>query len=179
MSAGSGNASVYSVWSTAWGPVGAVSGARGLVRFVLPGYQRDELCDMLSWEHPGALRDDGAMEQLAELTRKYFNAGVVDFSAVACRMPPQGTFTQKVLIACKEIPYGQTCSYSSLAEQINRPDAPRAVAAALGKNKIPLVIPCHRVIYADGRIGGYSAPGGSELKKRLLDLERSVTGCEE
>ena len=87
-------------------------------------------------------------------------------------MHSPATLTGKVLAACRKIPYGQTRSYGSLAQEIDAPDAARAVAAALGKNPIPLVVPCHRVTYSDGRPGGFSAAGGVALKLRMLALEK-------
>jgi len=162
----------YSVWSTAWGPVGAVASPRGLRRFVLPHYRLDELADLLAWEHRGARRDDAAFAQLAGLTRAYFNGRTVEFAPVACEMPGGRGLHAAVLAACRQVPYGQTVSYGELARRIGRPDAVRAVAAALGRNPIPLVIPCHRVTYGDGRLGGFSAPGGVEIKRRMLELER-------
>lgn len=166
--------SSYAVWATAWGPMGGVMTAAGLRRIILPHYQADQLGDLLRWEFPGARRDEKPFEELIALCRDYFNAGRVDFSGVRCDLPSQRSFAGKVLRACAGIGYGQTRSYGSLAEQIGRPDAARAVAAALGKNLTPLVIPCHRVTYADGRAGGFSAEGGPELKKRLLALEQKV-----
>ena len=79
------------------------------------------------------------------------------------------TFEQQVWYKCRTIPYGQTRSYGWLAAQLGRPKAARAVGNALGKNPVPIIIPCHRVIAANNRIGGFS--GGIELKKRLLDTE--------
>jgi methylated-DNA-[protein]-cysteine S-methyltransferase len=77
-----------------------------------------------------------------------------------------------VLAACRKIPYGQTRSYGAIAKEIDAPDAARAVASALGKNPIPLVVPCHRVVYSDGRAGGFSSPGGVDLKLRMLAIEK-------
>jgi methylated-DNA-[protein]-cysteine S-methyltransferase len=162
----------HSVWSTAWGPVGAVAGEDGaLRRFVLPHYQANDLADLLAWEHPGTVRDLGPFERIIELTRAYFNATSVDFDDVECEMPGEGTFGGKVLRACRTIRYGQTTNYGGLAKLIGQPDASRAVAAALGKNDIPLVIPCHRVTYSGGDLGGFSAAGGVEIKRRMLALE--------
>ena len=161
----------YCVWATAWGPLGAVAAPAGLRRIVLPHYQPDDLAELLAWEHPGAARDDRPFQQIIQLSRDYFNAKRVDFGVVACDLPGPESFSGRVLRACRAIPYGQTRSYVALADQIGRADAARAVAAALGKNPIPLVIPCHRVIYADGRLGGFSAAGGAALKRRMLDLE--------
>lgn len=84
----------------------------------------------------------------------------------------QGTpFQKKVWTALTKIPYGKTYSYKELAGKINNPKAMRAVGSANGKNPICIIVPCHRVIAADGSIGGYS--GGLPVKKALLDLESS------
>jgi len=163
---------VYSVWATAWGPVGAVAGERGLCRFVLPHYPLRDLEQLLAWEHKAAVRDDAPFAELVPLTRDYFNGQVVDFTSVACDMPPEGSFSGLVLRACRQIPYGQTLGYLGLAKQIGRDDAARAVATALSKNNIPLIIPCHRVIYSGGGMGGFTAEGGTQLKRRMIEMEK-------
>ena len=85
-------------------------------------------------------------------------------------LQPRGTaFQQSVWRALCDIPYGQTRSYAHLAEQIGRPKACRAVGMANHKNPIPILIPCHRVVGADGSLTGYA--GGTDMKKALLDLE--------
>lgn len=81
-------------------------------------------------------------------------------------------FQHNVWQAVRRIPYGQTRSYGELAQELGRPNAMRAVGAANGANPIPIVIPCHRVIQSDGRLGGYA--GGLNLKDELLRLEGSV-----
>ncbi|MHC4561479.1 MAG: methylated-DNA--[protein]-cysteine S-methyltransferase [Planctomycetota bacterium] len=159
----------YAVWPAAWGPMGAVAVDGYVSRIVLPHYRPDQLEDLLRWEHPDARRDDEPFAELIARSREYFNARAVAFDAVQCQLP--GAFAGTVLRACREIAYGHTVSYSQLARNVGREDAARAVAAALGKNPLPLVIPCHRVIYADGRLGGFSAEGGTDLKQRMLDLE--------
>ena len=166
----------FTVFTTAWGPMGAVGGEGGLRRVVLPHYQTSDLVDLLKWDFPSAVRDDGRFEALCSLCRDYFNGRAVDFSDIACELPSEKAFAGKVLRACREIPYGGTQGYRELAMAINRPDAARAVAASLGKNPLPLVIPCHRVIYADGRPGGFSAAGGAEFKIRMLALEKKHPG---
>lgn len=164
---------VFSAWATAWGPIGAVSGEKGLRRIVLPYYQMEPLLQLLAWEHPACVRDDKAFEALIALTRDYFNAKAADFSQVLCDIPHESTFSGKVLRAVREIPQGQTRTYSALALQVGLPDAARAVGTAVGKNPVPLVIPCHRVIHVGGSVNGFSAPGGVELKKRMLELEKT------
>lgn len=88
-------------------------------------------------------------------------------------LSPLGTpFQKSVWNTLLQIPYGETLSYQAVAKQLNKDGASRAVGAANGRNPICIIIPCHRVIAADGTMGGYS--GGLENKEKLLKLERSV-----
>ena len=90
-------------------------------------------------------------------------------------MKLKGTTLQiKVWKYLKTIPKGQTRTYKQVAIDIKKPKAIRAVANAVGKNPYPIVIPCHRVIRIDGKLGGYSGPGGLKLKKKLLNKELKV-----
>ncbi len=85
-------------------------------------------------------------------------------------LAPEGTpFQREVWSALSEIPYGNTVSYSELARRIGRPSATRAVGAANGRNPLPIVVPCHRVIGANGSLTGFG--GGIAIKRRLLELE--------
>ena len=87
-------------------------------------------------------------------------------------LAPQGTeFQLKVWRALRGIPYGKTWSYGELAKRIGRPKAPRAVGAANGRNPLPIVVPCHRVIGANGALTGFG--GGLKIKQQLLELEHS------
>jgi methylated-DNA-[protein]-cysteine S-methyltransferase len=89
-------------------------------------------------------------------------------------LAPEGTaFQREVWSALTVIPYGETVSYGELARRLGRPAASRAVGAANGQNPIPIVIPCHRVIGADGSLTGFG--GGLAIKRRLLDLESGVS----
>jgi len=80
-------------------------------------------------------------------------------------------FQHRVLHHCRQIPYGQTLTYGELAIKAGSPRAARAVGNCLAANRIPLVIPCHRVVPAMGHVGAFSAPGGTRMKQRLLVLE--------
>ena len=88
----------------------------------------------------------------------------LDFSSVS-------TFQAEVYQAAQKIPAGQSCSYGDLAKMLGKPGASRAVGTALGRNPFPLLIPCHRVLAAGGKIGGFTAHGGLDLKRRLLAIE--------
>ena len=86
-------------------------------------------------------------------------------------LEPNGTeFMKQVWTALCGIPYGKTATYGEIAERVGRPKAARAVGLANNRNPIPIIIPCHRVIGANGSLTGYA--GGLDMKKRLLDLEK-------
>jgi O-6-methylguanine DNA methyltransferase len=85
-------------------------------------------------------------------------------------------FQRTVWDALLKIPYGESCSYAEVARAIGRPNAQRAVGSANNANPVSLVVPCHRVIAADGSLGGYG--GGQDLKARLLAMERSRPSCD-
>jgi methylated-DNA-[protein]-cysteine S-methyltransferase len=111
---------------------------------------------------------DRAIEQL----REYLAGTREDFDLP---LDPAGTaFQREVWFALAEIPYGRTESYRWLAERVGRPTATRAVGATNGRNPIPIVLPCHRVIGSDGSLTGYG--GGLPLKRALLDLEHRRGG---
>ncbi len=100
---------------------------------------------------------------------QYFAGRLKEFEL---ELGPQGTeFQQQVWKRLCEIPYGETISYGELAVRVGNPKASRAVGAANGRNPLSIVIPCHRVIGSTGKLTGFG--GGLEVKKRLLDLERS------
>jgi len=118
----------------------------------------------------GAVTPGRAAGALAELERQleaYFSGALKTFDLP---LAPKGTpFQIDVWSALQTIPYGATCSYSDIARQIGRADAVRAVGAANGQNPIPIVIPCHRVIGANGSLTGFG--GGLPMKKWLLAHE--------
>lgn len=84
------------------------------------------------------------------------------------------SFGGRVMRAMDAIPYGETRTYGDLAADLDT--APIAVGGACGRNPVPLVVPCHRVVASDGSLRGYSAPGGLKLKRRLLEHEREFAG---
>ncbi|MBN2218521.1 MAG: MGMT family protein [Pirellulales bacterium] len=126
-----------------------------------------------------ALRPEGAIAaqsgrpegELVERLRSYADGRPEDFLDVAVDTSFQTPFGRAVLEQCRRIPYGETRTYGQLAAMVGRPQAARAVGGVMAANRTPLLIPCHRVVAADGRLGGFSAPGGVAFKRRLLDLE--------
>jgi methylated-DNA-[protein]-cysteine S-methyltransferase len=98
----------------------------------------------------------------------------VDFGDVVLDESHLTTFGKRIVKACRRIPAGQTRGYGELAAESGSPGAARAVGQVMARNRYPLVVPCHRVLAAGGRIGGFSAPQGLNMKRRLLDLERGM-----
>ena len=94
-----------------------------------------------------------------------------DFRDVPVDPGPESPFQASVWRHCRKIPIGQTLSYAELAAKAGSPGAARAVGNCMARNRIPLIIPCHRVVNANGSVGFYSAPGGARTKRRLLALE--------
>ncbi len=115
----------------------------------------------------GWVRDAAPFRQLASQLQEYFAGKRRRFSL---RLAPEGTaFQRATWQALAEIPYGTTISYAELARRVGRPAASRAVGAANGANPLPIVVPCHRVIGADGSLTGFG--GGLPVKRALLELE--------
>jgi methylated-DNA-[protein]-cysteine S-methyltransferase len=94
-----------------------------------------------------------------------------DLRDVALDERPLDDFRRRVYAATRAIGPGQTATYGEIARAIGAPGAARAVGAALGQNPYPIVVPCHRVLAADGSLHGFSAPGGIRTKRRMLEIE--------
>jgi methylated-DNA-[protein]-cysteine S-methyltransferase len=95
-----------------------------------------------------------------------------DFRDVAVESHELTAFQRKVQKICREIPFGKIMTYGELAARAGSPGAARAVGSCMAKNRVPLIVPCHRVVAAGNRTGNFSAPGGIAMKRRLLDMER-------
>jgi methylated-DNA-[protein]-cysteine S-methyltransferase len=108
---------------------------------------------------------------LVDRLSRFAEGEPVDFSSVPLTLGHLTPFARKVVAACRRIPWGQTRSYGELAAECGSPGAARAVGSVMAKNRYPLIVPCHRVLAAGGAIGGYSAPEGLKMKRRLLAME--------
>jgi methylated-DNA-[protein]-cysteine S-methyltransferase len=108
---------------------------------------------------------------IIEKVRKHLHGDVQDFQDIVVDLDAMGPFARQVYEAVRKIRAGRTVTYGELAADMNRPTASRAVGQALGRNPIPLIIPCHRVLASGNKPGGFSAHGGVETKARLLEIE--------
>jgi methylated-DNA-[protein]-cysteine S-methyltransferase len=132
-------------------------------------------------EHPSAIDVFGSEAALNECPRplrelaRRLACFACDFDDRFLDLPLDldhlGPFTRRVIDACRAVAPGRTVSYADLAVQAGSPGAARAVGNAMARNRFPLIVPCHRVVGAKGHLGGYSAPQGLAMKRRLLAAE--------
>ena len=111
---------------------------------------------------------------LRDLLERYARGEAVSLADVACDSSHCTDFQKRILQVTQSLPYGSTVTYGQLAELAGRPGAARAVGTTMACNRIPLIIPCHRVVASGGKLGGYSAAQGVSLKKRLLEMEAAA-----
>jgi len=148
---------------------------RGLSRVILTRRRGRAALALAKRELPEAAHDPKMLPGLQSELRTYFAGRPVTFH-VRPDLSGLTSFQQAVLQACAKIPYGQTTSYADLARRVGRPGAARAVGAVMARNPVPIIIPCHRVITAQGGLGGYSAEQGISLKRWLLEMEARGAG---
>ena len=165
----------YTIFKTRWGYFGLASTEFALLRTRLPDQEHENLKAKLLKNLPAAQYEKALFKTAQEQITAYFDGDCVNFSRdFPIILDGFSFFISSVLTACRDIRFGQTTSYSGLAKKLGRPGTARAVGGALAKNPLPLIIPCHRVIRSDGKIGGFSTPGGTNLKAKLLELEQQV-----
>jgi methylated-DNA-[protein]-cysteine S-methyltransferase len=162
--------SYYAVFATAAGWCGVAGSAAGLRRIVLPQPDRRDAELRILADGEAVLAPERFTDFIGRF-QAYFDGLAVDFPDRLDLSRATG-FQRRVWRAARLIPRGQTRSYAWLAWHIGRPGAARAVGQALGRNPLPVVVPCHRVLAADGALGGFS--GGLEMKRFLLGLEAAV-----
>ncbi len=119
---------------------------------------------------------ESADPQLIERLEAYTVGEPVDFRAVPVDFDGMTAFQKRVASACRAVLFGETTTYAALAAAAGSPKAARAVGQCMASNRVPLIVPCHRVLGSDRRLGGFSAPGGINLKRRLLKLEGVLVG---
>jgi methylated-DNA-[protein]-cysteine S-methyltransferase len=180
----------YTIFKTKWGYFGLAVNEKGLIRTVLPCKSPKIVKKHLITGPPRLARSSGdaglnhpkfdknLLKSLQKQIIAYFEGRPLSSVFYPLNLSEFTPFVRKTLAACKKIPSGKTVSYSRLAGMLGKPKAGRAVGNALARNPVPLLIPCHRVIRSDGKIGNFSAPGGSALKRKLIALEsnRSIYG---
>ncbi|MCV0350754.1 MAG: methylated-DNA--[protein]-cysteine S-methyltransferase [Nitratireductor sp.] len=165
----------HHVFETAFGFCGAGWSDAGLVRFVLPTPEPDAVEQQLKARLPDAATStpSGAMAGLVAATQRYFAGSEEDFSGFALDLSGISPFHRTLYTAMRRLAYGETTTYGALCESVGFPRATRETGAAMGRNPMPLIIPCHRVLAAGGKIGGFSAHGGIATKQKMLAMENA------
>jgi methylated-DNA-[protein]-cysteine S-methyltransferase len=153
------------------GPLYIAASARGL-RNVDFGVSEAEFIKSLD-PLARTARDPAALASIAEQLHAYFAGTRLRFDA-PLDLDQLTPFQASVLQTARRIPPGSVWTYGRVARTLGKPQASRAVGQALGRNPVPIVIPCHRVIASDGSLGGYSGGGGLESKRFLLQLEGAL-----
>lgn len=163
----------YVIFRTDFGHFGLAAEQNHLTKTVLPQPDPEKIKAIFLADSPDAKYEKTLFHQLQVQITAYFKGSYVEFNKdIPIMIAPATNFTRRVLTACRNITYGQTISYSQLARKSGSPAAARAVGSILSKNPLPLIIPCHRIIKADGGIGKFSAAGGTKTKIKLLNLEQ-------
>jgi methylated-DNA-[protein]-cysteine S-methyltransferase len=171
----------YHVFETAAGFCGIAWSEAGICRFQLPTRSAEATERLLRRRLPGAeagVPTPEVAETVAAVGR-YFDGAETDFSGVRVDLGEQEPFFEQIYQAVRRVGWGETTSYGALARQLGAgPEAARDVGQAMAKNPVALIVPCHRVLAAGGKVGGFSAPGGAKAKLRMLELEGVRVGTE-
>ena len=156
------------------GWVGIAGSARGLARLTLKPTPEETLESLAADGWPEADPEDAVFAQARQCLERYFAGEVDALAELELDLTDAPPFYAAAWDACRTIPAGETRSYAWLAAAAGRPGAARAVGQAMAKNRLALVIPCHRVIGSSGDLHGYGA-GGLAVKAELLNMERAAT----
>lgn len=163
----------YSVFRTRWGWFGVLANEQGLLRTCLPVAHKEAIIHRFLLEAPNTRLNRRAFSALEKEIKKYYKGESVSFSDIKLCLSELSEFQQKVLRTLRTVKYGRTITYSELARRSGCPKGARAIGTVMAQNPLPLIIPCHRVIKADGTLGLFSAAGGIQTKQRMLELERN------
>jgi O-6-methylguanine DNA methyltransferase len=170
----------FALFNTAFGRCGIAWGERGLVGVQLPEASEARTRARMRRRFPDAPEApppppvQRAIDGIVALLR----GEAIDLSVVALDMAGVPPFDRRVYGVARTIPPGATLAYGEIAARLGAPGEARAVGEALGHNPFPIVVPCHRVLAAGGKVGGFSANGGIATKLRLLSIEGARTSAE-
>lgn len=162
------------IFDTVAGSCGIAWSDVGICGFCLPGDDAEATQRHLLRRMPAAVpgTPPPVVQQVITAAKRYFAGEIIDFSDVPVDLDGQRDFFQKIYAELRRVGWGRTTTYGTLAKALGAgPEAAREVGQAMAKNPVPLIIPCHRVLAAGGKVGGFSAPGGSVAKARMLELE--------
>jgi len=163
----------YTIFLTSWGWAGFAADQKGLRIFILPEEREEDVFLKIKKELKcnNLFEDNKGWESLIKKVKEYYTGKKVDFTDYQLNLDNYTSFQKKILQTVKKIPYGEIRSYKEVAEAAGYPRACRAVGNTMRNNRLPLIVPCHRVIKSDGGLGGFSGKEGIALKRKMIDLE--------
>jgi methylated-DNA-[protein]-cysteine S-methyltransferase len=167
----------FALFDTAIGACGIAWGERGLVGVQLPEASEARTLARMRRRFPATPEapPPPSVQRAIEGIVQLLQGEAIDLAAVALDTAGVPSFDRRVYEVARTIPPGATLSYGDIAARLGAPGEARAVGQALGQNPFPLVVPCHRVLAAGGKVGGFSANGGIATKLRLLSIEGART----
>ena len=158
------------IFKTEWGWCGVVVGKGGIMQVILPERRKDLVRAQIRSRYPESREVEKGSEKIQKALKMYFSGKRVDFD-FPLDLSGYSDFQRRVWEVARTIPYGEVRSYQWVGKKLGNPRGGRAVGGALGRNPVPVIVPCHRVIRADGQLGGFSGSGGTKLKRKMLALE--------
>ncbi|MBV9990695.1 MAG: methylated-DNA--[protein]-cysteine S-methyltransferase [Alphaproteobacteria bacterium] len=171
----------YHVFETAQGVCAIAWSGDGVTRFRLPEAKAEASARGMLRRLPEAMpaTPPPAVAEAVAAAKRYFDGERIEFFDVPLDLDGQDAPFLKIYDAARRIGWGRTTTYGGLAKEMGSQgwEAARDVGQAMAKNPVPLIIPCHRVLAAGGKMGGFSAPGGTETKRRMLALEGVSLGA--
>ena len=163
----------YDIFETQFGWIGVVASDKGLRRSTLPQASPEDCAEELGKALDNAVPSPEQFEGLKKKLMAYFDGEPVSFEDEPIDVADASPFHQAAWDACRSIPMGETRSYKWLAAEAGKPQAPRAAGQSMARNRLAIIIPCHRVIGSDGTLRGFGKGSSQlDLKQRMLDLER-------
>ena len=169
----------FTLFDTAIGRCGLAWGEAGIIGAALPGPSDGQMRGRFAERFPGAVEGlpPSALEPVIADVIVLLAGGKPDLSEAPLDMAAVPPFHRRVYAVARKIPPGQTMTYGQIAQAMGEPrEAARAVGEAMGRNPFPILMPCHRVLGANGKPGGFSAPGGVETKLKMLSIEGAKVG---
>jgi methylated-DNA-[protein]-cysteine S-methyltransferase len=164
----------YATFEVAHGHCAILWSEDGIIGFRLPAASPEETVLSLHRRHASVLKKepDAAMAEVIGRVRRYFEGDESDFTDLPLDLSGQTDLYRQIYAVTQRLAWGMATTYGALAAELDLgPAGAWTVGQAMAKNPIPLIIPCHRVLAAGRKIGGFSAPGGSDSKLRMLELE--------
>lgn len=166
----------YHLFETAIGWIGLAWSERGVARLLLPQRDRDAMERKLAASGGRPADPPQHIQAVIEKLRRYAAGEAVDFGDVPVDLQGIDDFRLAIYDAARKLGFGTTTTYGGLAAAAGYAGLARETGAALGQNPVPIIVPCHRILAAGNKIGGFSAPGGSATKEKLLAMEGVAVG---